>query len=89
MRRKQLVVNPDGIKGIWILTNVWNNYDQPDNNLVYWWYEKPTFQALADALGLSFNNDETILDVENLHQHGERRIGNHDWKLRKVAEGQV
>ena len=50
---------------IWCLFSVENNYDQPDNNLVTWWEEKPSLEKLAKFLcqPLDKASDEAIMAV--------------------------
>ena len=33
-------------KTIWCLFSIQNEYDQPDNNLVAWWFEKPEINII-------------------------------------------
>lgn len=72
---------------IWCLFSIQNEYDQPSNNLVAWWKKKPDFKALAKALNIDFKGDDSILIVVNIHQDGERRVGNCDYRLDEVPEG--
>jgi hypothetical protein len=44
-------------KNIYALFSIDNNYDQPDNNLVAWWHDKPSLEVLSKALGYSFPSD--------------------------------
>lgn len=72
---------------IWCLFSIQNEYDQPGNNLEAWWREKPDFKALSEALSLDFTGDENILIVVNIHQGGERRLHECDYRLDEVPEG--
>lgn len=49
---------------IWALFSIKNNYDQPENNLVAWWVNKPSFEVLANAIG-----------VEVDHEIGNEKVG--------------
>jgi len=53
---------------IWCLFSEANNYDQPRNNLVAWWQEKPTIEALAKymACPLDKADSDQILTVAML-----------------------
>ena len=64
------MTDKDKRKKIWCLFSIDNNYDQPDNNLVAWWSEKPSLFSLAKALELSFpsNKDDDTLFVVNVWQ---------------------
>jgi hypothetical protein len=49
---------------IWCLFSVDNNYDQPENNLVCWWQEKPSLETLFIILGIKMGeNDEHTVQV--------------------------
>lgn len=73
--------------GIWALFSVENNYDQPNNNLIAWWTEKPTFEILAGMMGVEFKSDEVILAVVKCHQSEEVRLNNTDYRLEYILEG--
>ena len=71
---------------IWVLFSVANEYDQPDNNLIAWWYHKPTTSQLAEMLKVTFDAAElaliAILGGETV------RIGRYfDYSLREITEG--
>ena len=50
------------------LFSVENNYDQPENNLVALFKEKPSLTAIATAIGLDFpsTNDKISLAIVNV-----------------------
>ena len=77
------------MKEIWCLFSVHNNYDQPPNNLVAWWKEKPNFEILAKAINIEFKGDENILVVVKIHQGEEQRISETDYRLEQIIEGKV
>ncbi len=72
----------------WFLFSVDNNYDQPPNNMVCWWSEKPKLEEVAKAVDLDFPNggDEAVLSVVNLWSGKEVRILNTDYRLEEVME---
>lgn len=53
---------------IWCLFSIANEHDQPDNNLVAWWAEKPTIDALARFMACPLEEaiSEDILRVAEL-----------------------
>ena len=52
----------------WFLFSVDNNYDQPPNNLVAWWKERPSLEIVAKALNRKFpcDTDEETLAIVNI-----------------------
>lgn len=79
---------------IWALFSVENNFDQPENNLVAWWSEKPSFDLLAKALsleGFPCASDELTLYVVNLWQGEAKQIrqGETLYRLELLGEGKL
>lgn len=74
---------------IWCAFSVENNYDQPDNNLVCWWEDKPTLEQLANALGFQFpaSEDETTLAIVKIWSGDSMRINETRYRLELVASG--
>ncbi len=77
---------------IWALFSIDNNYDQPENNLIAWWKEKPSFDSLAKGLGFSgfpCCEDEMTLYVVNLWQGANKQIrpGGTEFRLEELEEG--
>lgn len=77
---------------VWMLFSVDNNYDQPENNLVAWWKDKPTFDQLAKALGrgqFPCQTDEATLYVVNLWQGADKQEypGGTRYRLQQIPEG--
>jgi len=68
------------------LFSVANEYDQPRNNLVCLWKDKPSLETLCKDLGWKFpsDSDEDTLAIVNLWQGKEVRIGNTDYRLETV-----
>ena len=75
--------------GIWALFSVDNEYNQPSNNLVAWWFEKPSFELLAKVIGIDFQGEENILNTVYIHQGQERRIDGSDYRLEWILQGEV
>lgn len=79
---------------IWCLFSIDNNYDQPDNNLVCFWFEKPSFDTLSKALGwkpFTELSDSNILYVVNLWKGAAAQDtpGGTTYRLQQVREGEV
>jgi len=77
---------------IWALFSIANNYDQPENNLEAWWFEKPNFDTLSHALGWKpFTElDETgILYVVDLWKGSNKQThpGGTSYRLEEIGEG--
>lgn len=73
---------------IWCLFSVENNYDQPDNNLVRWWSQKPTIETLAKFLACPMDkasNDDIVAVVDVWKGEG-ARIRDVNYRLQEVAE---
>ena len=51
---------------IWILTQIANDYNQPENDLVAWWPEKPS----KVQLGLALKMNTASAAVDALHAAG-------------------
>lgn len=53
---------------IWCIFSLSNNYDQPPNNLVAWWKDKPDLTMLAREFFnkelTDMDNDEVVMTVE-------------------------
>ena len=76
---------------IWCLFSVANMYDQPGNNLEYWWLIKPFSVELAKALSkcTGAEIDPYSFDVQSLVAGKSIDIGNAEYRLESVAEGEV
>lgn len=79
----------ENLPKIWTLLSVANAYDQPNNNLVAWWMEKPSFEVLAAAMDITFEGEENILNTVYIHQGQARRVGSTDFRLVQLLEGQL
>lgn len=77
---------------IYALFSIDNQYDQPDNNLVAWWHEKPSLETLANALGGKFpsNSDEMTLKIVKVWgMEVQQRIGDTDYRLEHITPGKM
>jgi hypothetical protein len=70
---------------IWCLFSA--NYDQPSNNLVCWWREKPDIHAVSAAMGVAMDTDANIIAVVRVHQGETARVIETDYRLELVGEG--
>ena len=83
---------------IWCLFSIANNYDQPDNNLVAWFKEKPTFEKLLETF-TNYFGDMKYWDTKSKKLIGmflqeildgkEVRLNNEDIRLNAICEGEV
>ena len=51
---------------IWILTQIANDYNQPENDLVAWWPEKPTKEQVGAAINWEYDSEP----VKHIHESG-------------------
>jgi hypothetical protein len=74
---------------IWALFSVDNLHDQPPNNLVAWWLEKPSLETLFKTLSVKMDVDEHVVGVVNIWQGNESRAGYSDtvFRLELIDEG--
>lgn len=67
---------------IWCLFSIDNACDQPDNNLVFWWPNKPSAEMLyATCVGCSMEAADRLLTGEEV------RFDDADFRLREVESG--
>lgn len=71
------------------LFSVENNYDQPNNNLVCWWREKPSIETVAKMIGETFpcRDDNDTLAIVKIWSGEGARIHETDYRLENVEEG--
>jgi hypothetical protein len=72
------------------LFSIDNQYDQPPNNLVRWWKEKPDFHKILEAIGGKMENTHDILCAAEIFQEREAYCKHRDttyWIL-LVEEGE-
>jgi hypothetical protein len=74
---------------IWCLFAIENNYDQPDNNLVAWWQEKPGLECLLSFFDVDLSNTDAVVRVVHIWDGRVERLGNNDYRLREIEEGRV
>lgn len=79
----------DKDKQIWCLFSIDNNYDQPPNNLVAWWANKPTIFELAEIVGIELDTKRGDAKVGRLFKGEESRIDGADYRLELVKQGVV
>ena len=81
------------MESIWCLFSVVENYNQPNNNLVAWYSEKPTISTLAHSVfnrSIEELSDSEIILVANLSK-GTRVKDNWytEYRLEQVQENSV
>lgn len=80
------------LTSIWCLFSVDNNYDQPANNLVAFWPERPSIEALAKFLGynLAQANDDTVVALVDVWKGKGASVAPSDteFRLEEVQAGQ-
>ena len=76
---------------IWCLFSIANEYDQPNNNLISWWLEKPNIKELARVLHIKFDLSKGNSFLGKLLK--EQRIKDNscytEYRLEQVEEGQI
>jgi len=86
------------MKKIYCLFSVANNYDQPRNNLVALWTERPTFETFckmfevtiepgADILTVLDKYGDALINLREVYNGRERMIFGDNYRLEEVAEG--
>jgi hypothetical protein len=78
-------------KIIYCLFSVYNDYNQPANNLVAWFPIKPKLEVIAKTLDidLSIASDEQVITVANLFQGKEVYYNSTNYRIQEVVEGSV
>jgi hypothetical protein len=87
-------------KAIYCLFSVQNNYDQPNNNLVCWWPEKPDFCTFCNAFEINITPAMGILEalekagsilteLKAVYDGRAARIYDADYRLERVTNGQI
>lgn len=90
-KKSERVISADE-KTIWGLFSVAQEYDQPPNNLVAWWSEKPNLETLFKTLNIQLGeNDKSTVAVVKIWSGEEEEI---DWshtsyRLELIAEGKL
>ena len=75
---------------IWCLFSVSNDYDQPDHNLVCWWADKPSIDAVSKIVcgkQLTELTDESILVVVGIVRGDKCDFDGCEYRLEEVAMG--
>ena len=86
------------VKRIFCLFSIANNYDQPRNNLVAWWAEKPNFETFckcfevtiepgADVLTILDKYGDALLKLKEVYNGRESQVFGDNYRLESVAEG--
>lgn len=77
---------------IWCMFSVANLHDQPGNNLVAWWPQKPSLGQVSSTLGYQFENikdDNLVLTIVKIWQGESVRVkrDDTDYWVEEVVEG--
>lgn len=77
------------MKTIWCMFSVDNNYDQPPNNLVAFWEEKPSIELMTKTLGWDFpaSDDRTTIEIVNIWSGKPSDMNQTLYRLEKRSEG--
>lgn len=85
-------------KTIFCLFSIRNDYDQPRNNLVAWWSEKPSFDAFCECFNVKIKDEiniVTLLDkygdvlmaIKEIYNGKQARVFDYtNYRLEEVAE---
>lgn len=75
------------MKEIYCLFQITNEYYQPDNDLVAWFSEKPSFDLLAKAMECEFiATQQNTLAVVNVWKGEKAWLGEIEYRLEVVKE---
>lgn len=97
LNHPQLVEGRPAAKSIYCLFSISNNYDQPRNNLVMWWPEKPHFEAFCEAFDIKVEDNINILtlldkygaalmSLKDIYNGKESRVfGDTDYRMEEVT----
>lgn len=77
-------------KFIYCLFSIANDYDQPDNNLLGFWFEKPSIDEISKVLAIQFpnRNDEITLKMVNIWKGDIINIDNCEYRVQKIYDNQ-
>ena len=76
------------ITKIWALFCVYNEYNQPDNNLIAWWAEIPNKEKLCNVIDVILNEYTSKL-CDDLLNGKEVRYEYTDYRLNFINEGKI
>jgi len=87
-------VNKDGtlnvaLGTIWCLFSIYNEYNQPNDNLEAWWSQKHTFNMLSKVLNIKVDKEKGNKYIGQLLKGQEVRMNNADYRLHTVKEGKL
>ena len=74
---------------IWVLFSIYNDYNQPDHNLVAWWNNKPTFEKLANAIGIMVDVKKGHKEIGMIYREIITRFRHTEYRLLEIDEGKV
>ena len=71
------------MKKIWCLFHIENDYNQPKNNLIFWWSHKPTAQNIASSISVDLKHPDGMERVQDILNGKE----NDGYRIEEVEEG--
>lgn len=71
---------------IWCLFNIYNEYNQPENNLVAWWENKPNIYQLANIIGIQFDVKKGNKELGRILNGKRVEILDNQFRLQKVTD---
>lgn len=77
------------MKTIWCLFSIANNYDQPENNLEAWWFNKPNTEEIAKIIGIVYDKEKGCKEAGMILNGRSVRWVGCDWRLEEVYEGKI
>ena len=74
---------------IWVLFSIANEYDQPENNLLAWWFNKPTIEMIGDVLEIKFDIKKGNKDLGKIWKGEEIQLTTDYglYRLEEIEEG--
>ncbi len=74
---------------MWCIFSIYNEYNQPDNNLEAWWKDKPSLEMLFEFFKVDFKDAELIVKVAQMWESEGKPvdIDDKEYRLQKVEEG--
>lgn len=72
---------------IWVLFSIKDEPRQPVNNLVAWWYFKPTLHKLGEVVKDRIYGERSAIAIWNIIEGLTVKSKGILWRLREVTEG--
>lgn len=72
---------------IYAMLSIADICNQPDNNLVAWWFEKPSIDKILWAIGGTYEDDAAVLAAAHIYNGGVHGFRNTEYRVAKIDEG--